>query len=238
MRISLALAIALLVAACAPSTPSSAPSSPVDATATPSSAPSSPVDATATPALAIATPVAPTPTASPEPTAAPTPTPTVTPPPTASPEPTAAPTPTPAPWASYKSKRYRYVIKYPATWVVTPGKAGLADQFDGYRYPYFFVNRSTVTGIASVSLTVTSDKAYFKSHYKAKVVSNKPVKLHGYSGRLVTYRGVSDGVKLLFQELVLAKGHVFYRLEAWGYLDAAAADRALFNKFYKTWRPT
>ena len=125
------------------------------------------------------------------------------------PEPTAAPTPTPAPWASYKSKRYRYVIKYPATWVVTPGKAGLADQFDGYRYPYFFVNRSTVPGIASVSLTVARDKAYYKSHYKGKVVSNRPVKLHGYSGRLVTYRGVSDGVKLLFQ-IVLAKGHVFY----------------------------
>ena len=94
--------------------------------------------------------------------------------------------------------------------------------------------------IGDVARAIGIDPAALEpyGHYKAKVVSNKPIKLHGYSGRLVTYKGVSNGAKVQLQRLVLAKGHVFYELDAWGNLDDAAADRALFKRFYKTWRPT
>ena len=188
------------------------------APATPSVEPSSTVDATPT-----AVPATPAPTATPEPTAAPTPT----------------PAPTPEPWASYKSKRYHYSIKYPPTWIVTRGSARVPDQFDGYGYPYLFVARDVVRGgTASMSLTVAHEIAYNKSHYKAKLVSNKPVKLRGYSGRLLTFNGVDNGLKVQLQRLILGKGQVGYFLTMWGNRDAAVADQALFKKIYKTWRPT
>ena len=218
MRISMVVVIASLVAGCASAPPSSEPGTTVGATPTPQ----------------LVTPTAAAPSATHQPTPAPTVAPTVA--PTATP--TVAPTATPQPWATYKSKREHYVIQYPPTWVVTPGSATRADQFDGYGYPYLYVQRDVVPRTVSISATVSGEKAYYKSHYKAKLISNKAVKLHGYSGRLLTFKGDDNGLKVQVQELILAKGRVCYFLEMWSMIDDAAADKVLFKKIYKTWRPT
>jgi hypothetical protein len=142
------------------------------------------------------------------------------------------------PWKAYKSKRFHYSIKYPPTWIVTPGSVKLADQFDEFSYPVAYVSRDVVTTSVSVSLTVSHDVAYYKSHYKAKVVSNKAIKLAGWSGRMIIFRGTDDGRILLFQHIILAKGRVAYFLDMVGDNADANADKALFKKMYLTWRPT
>lgn len=198
---------------------------------------------TPTPSASLVVPLvasSPTPSPSPSPSASPSPSPTPTatptPVPTATPLPT--PAPTPVPWKSYKSKRYHYSIKYPPTWIVTPGSAKLADQFDEFGLPIVTVYRDLVSGVASVSITVRHDIAYYKSHYHAKLLSNKAVKLAGWSGRMLIFSGVDDGRKLLFQHIILAKGRAGFFIDMDGDLDQAAPDKALFKKIYKTWRPT
>jgi hypothetical protein len=176
------------------------------------------------------------PTATPAPIA--TPAPTATPVPAATPVPTATPAPTPTPWKTRKSKRFHYVIKYPPTWVATPGSAKFADTYDGYDYPYVYISRDTVPGSVSISRTVTSDIAYYKSHYKAKVISNKAIKLKGWSGRIVTYKGKDGRLNVIIQKIILAKGSVGYFLTMIGEASTADADKAVFKKMYRTFRPT
>ncbi len=89
-----------------------------------------------------------------------------------------------------------------------------------------------------MSITVTRNVAYFKSHYKAKVISNKPIKLAGWSGRIVTLRGKDQGQTILIQHILVAKGRVGYTIEMWGDDGGAASDRALFKQIYGTWRAT
>ena len=129
-------------------------------------------------------------------------------------------------------------MKYPPTWIVTPGSAKVADQYDEFGFPYITVYRDTVSGIASVSLTVKRDIAWYKSHYKTKVVSNKPIKVAGWSGRLIILTGIDDGRKLQFQHLILARGKVGFFLDMTGDLDDAAADKVMFKGIYATFRPT
>lgn len=216
-RVALALVVALLVVGCGTTTPSSSPSP-----------------------LAIVPPSAAAASPSPSSTAAPTatPRPTATPVPTASPSPT--PAPTPVPWLGYTSKRFHYKIKYPPTWVVTPGSAKLSDQFDGFTYPYVFVSRDVVSrgATASVSLTTTRQIAYYKSHYKGKVLVNKAVRVGGWSGRLLIFSGTDNGVKLLYQQVNVARGRVGYFIEMESYLENAKADKVLFKKVYSTFKPT
>jgi hypothetical protein len=169
------------------------------------------------------------------PSSSPSSSPTATPAPTASPSPT--PEPTPTPWLSYKSKRYRYTMNYPPTWVVTPGSAGLADQFDDYGSQYVYVSRDTVNGTISVNLTVTHQIAYYKSHYKAKLLSRKSVTVAKWPGRLLTFKGTDDGQNLYFQVLILGKGRVAYFVEWLSLDDDRKADQAMFKKIYKTFKP-
>ena len=129
-------------------------------------------------------------------------------------------------------------MKYPPTWIVTPGSAKLSDQYDEFGLPAVYVYRDTVSGIASVSLTVKRDIAYYKSHYKAKVVSNKPIKIAGWSGRLIILSGIDDGRKMHFQHIILARGKVGFFLDMNGDLDDATADKVMFKRIYATFRPT
>ena len=162
---------------------------------------------------------------------------TPTPRPTATPVPT--PAPTPVPWKTFTSKRYHYKMSYPPDWVVTPGNAQYQDQFDSFGYPYIYVTRDTVTNQVSVSITVNGEIAYMKSHYKAKLVSNKGIKLaSGYSGRLLTFTGVEQGLKVTIQLIVVAKGRVGYFISLFADSRTADQDRGLFRKMYLTWRPT
>lgn len=196
------------------------------ATPSPSSAQTSPSAAVV---AAASSPPSTGPAATSSPTASPTP--------TATPDPT--PAPTPVPWKTFTSKRYHYRMSYPPDWVVTPGDAKFQDQFDNYGYPYIYVTRDTVSGTVSISTTVSGEISYMKSHYKAKLVSNSGIRLaNNYSGRLLTFSGVDEGLNVTIQEVVVAKGSVGYFISMFADRATAAADRQLFRKIYLTWRPT
>jgi hypothetical protein len=194
--------------------------------------------ATASASLAAAASVAASPSAAPSSTPRATATARVTPLPTASPAPT--PKPTPTPWKSYTSKKYHYKISYPPTWIVTPGTGNYSDQFDNFVYPYLYVFRDVVPSgyYVSVNKAATHEIAYYKSHYHASVVSNKPIKVNGWSGRLIIMKGSNGAVKLQIQELILAKGRVGYEIELRGDLNTAGSDKALFKRIYSSWHPT
>lgn len=207
----------LLAAACTTSTPTASPPAP-SATAAPTDAPTAaPTDA---------------PTPTPTPSAAPTATPAPT------PEPTAAPTPTPEAWLRHTSTRFQYVIDYPPAWVVTPGDAKHADQFNGFGYPYVYVSRDAVKGTISVKLTVNDVIKSTKATYKAKVTANKPIRLAGgFAGRIITFTGMDGAVPVTIQKIVVGKGKEGYFLSL--YATDLALDTSLrtFKTMYTSWRP-
>jgi hypothetical protein len=131
-------------------------------------------------------------------------------------------------------------MKYPPGWVVTPGSASTSDQFDAFAYPYVYVYRDVLSrGSVSVSLTATHDIAYYKSHYKAKVTVNKSIKVAGWSGRYLIFNGTtSNGAKVQFQHIIIARGRVAYFIDMDGLIENAKADKTLFRKIYLTFRPT
>jgi hypothetical protein len=219
VRVITALLIVFIVAACgsqatpAPSSPASAAPGASAVIAAVASSPPSP---------------SPSPTATTAPTATPQPTPTLAP----------TPAPTPVPWKTYTSKRYHYKIKYPPDWIVTPGTTKLSDSFDNFGYPYIYVFRDLVTTSVSISGTVTLQVAFYKSHYKAKLVSNASITLAGWPGRLLTFSGVDGGLKVIIKEAIVGKGKAGYFITMFGEPANAEADRDLFKKMYLTWRPT
>ena len=103
-----------------------------------------------------------------------------------------------------------------------------------------YVSRDTVPSgsYASVNLTISHDIAWYKSHYKAKVISNKSIKLAGWPGRILTMRGSDNGRTVLIQHLVVAKGRVGYTLNMYGDNENAGVDKAFFKRMYGTWRAT
>jgi hypothetical protein len=122
---------------------------------------------------------------------------------------------------------------------VTPGAAGVPDQFDNYGYPVVTVFRDTVVGLASVNLTVPREVAYYKSHYKGRLVSTTKVRLAGgYAGKMLTFNATDQGVKVVIRDLIVTKGHHGYFLVMWGETASANADLATFKRMYGTWRPT
>jgi hypothetical protein len=221
MRILAALLTIGVVAACSPDATTSAP-------------PSQAAGVQATPSTGASSSAAPSSSSSAAPSATPVPTPTATAAPTAAP----TPLPTPVPWKSYKSKRNHYSIKYPPSWVVTPGTTKLADQFDAFGYPYVYVSRDVVSTSVSISLTVSHDIAYYKSHFKAKLKSNKAISLHGYSGRILVFEGVDNGLKVRIERIIIGRGRVGYFLSLYADLTTAAADHATFKRMYLSWKPT
>jgi hypothetical protein len=189
-------------------------------------APAASVAASASPASSAALAASPSPSASPSPT----PTPTAT--------PTPSPKPTPVPWKTYKSKRFKYQMKYPPDWVVTPGSSTRADQFDDYGSHYVYVSRDTVSTTVDLAGTVAAEKAYFKSHYSAKLLSDKRISVGSYSGRLLTFTGVDEGRKFYIQLVVIKRGAVGYFIEMFSDPGAEAADRRLFLRMYNSFKPT
>jgi hypothetical protein len=172
-----------------------------------------------------------------EPSVAPLATPTPTPDPTPTPSPT--PTPTPEPWQKYTSKKFKYSIKYPPDWVVTPSTPGYSDMFDDRGSTFVFVDRDVVSAgsVAALERTVKAQKAYFKSHYDAKVVSDKKASVAGWKGRLIKMTGYNDGLETYFQLLMLTKGRVGYFIEMQTVDDDRDADKALFERIYKSFKP-
>ena len=167
--------------------------------------------------------------------ATPTPTPSATP----TPAPTPSPTPTPEPWQSFRSKKAHFSIKYPPNWVATPATPGYADSFDDRGFTFLFIDRYLGSGASASALaqSAKAEIAYYKSHYDAKVLSNKKAKVAGLNGRLIKMTGKVEGLKTYFQVLLLAKGRYEYRFD-WQSGDGNRdADKALFQRIYKTFKP-
>jgi hypothetical protein len=169
--------------------------------------------------------------------------------PVATPVPTPAATQTPVPspvaWKTYRSKRYQYSIGYLATWIATPGTSEIADQFDPYLYPRsgplppnVSIWRDVVTPSISVKLTAANHIARIKKDYGAKLKSNKPVRLHGYAGRILVFEGTDGGRDVRIERLIIGRGKVGYFLTLYTDLSTAAADHAIFKKMYLSWKPT
>jgi len=178
-----------------------------------------------------------TPTVAPSvaPEATPTPTPAATP----TPSPTPSSTPTPEPWQSYTSKKLKYSMKYPPDWVVTPATPGYSEQFDDRGITFVFVDRYPGVGgsVTALERSAKAEVAYYKSHYDAKVLSNKKARVAGLPGRLIKMTGQVDDVETYFQVLLVANGRMEYRLD-WQSPDGDHdADKALFERMYKSFRP-
>jgi hypothetical protein len=180
---------------------------------------------TPSPSTAAATP-APTPTASP----------VVTPEPTATPAPT--PSPTPVPWVTYKSKLFKYSIKHPPDWIVTPGSSDRTDLIDDFDAHYVYLERDTVATWVDIKGTVDQEKAFYKSHYKAKLISDKKVSVGALSGRLLTFNGSEDGRKFRIQHLIIARGKVGYFVTMFSDPGNEKADAKLFLRMYNSFKPT
>ena len=174
-----------------------------------------------------------------EPSVAPEATPTPTPAATPTPTPTPSPTPTPEPWQAYTSKKLKYSMKYPPDWVATPATPGYGDSFDDRGSTFVFIDRDVVSAgsIAALERTAKAEIAYYKSHYDAKVLSNKKAKVAGWNGRLIKMMGNVDGVDTYFQLLLLAKGRVGYCLDWRSENGDRDADKAMFERIYKTFKP-
>jgi hypothetical protein len=153
------------------------------------------------------------------------------------PTPTATPAPTPAPWKTYKSRPFKFQMRYPADWVVTPGSAKRADQIDDSSSHFVYVSRDRVTTSVDLKRTVANEKTLFKRQYKAKLLSDRKVSLARYSGRSLTFSGVNHGRKLYMQVLIIKRGAVAYFIEMFSDPGTEAADRKLFWRMYKTFRP-
>ena len=101
------------------------------------------------------------------------------------------------------------------------------------------MTRDVISTTVSISVTVTAEIAYVKSHYHGKLISNQAIKLaNDYAGRLLTFSATEDGLKVVIKEVVVAKGKVGYFLSLFGEAETAVADRTLFRRMYLTWRPT
>jgi hypothetical protein len=138
---------------------------------------------------------------------------------------------------TYTSKRYHYTIEYPRYWTVTPGVRNASDQYDGGG-PVIYISRYVDSRTVSLSDVVKSDAAWYKRQYGAKVVASKAVKVAGYAGRLISYRGVDDDTNVAIQSLRLVKGRIVYDLSAIGEPINAKGDADFFRGIYETFKPT
>ena len=129
-------------------------------------------------------------------------------------------------------------MSYPPDWVVTPGTSKRADQYDDFSSHFVYVSRDTVSTTVDLAGTVADEKALLKSHYKAKLLTDKKISLGSYSGRILTFNGVSDGRKLYLQIIVIKRGAVGYFIEMFSDRGNEAADRKLFYRMYKSFKPT
>jgi hypothetical protein len=167
----------------------------------------------------------------------PSPSPSLT--PSEPPSPTVTPSATPEPWQTYTSKLYRYTISYPPGWTVSPGDKTSFDGFDSFAEPRFYVGHHVESYTIDVADYIRQDIAYYKSKFKAKVVSNKPIKLaSSYVGRIVEFLGDESGTKVGISHILVAKGKSYYELNFWIDDPATSAGRELFPEIYKSWRPT
>jgi hypothetical protein len=146
-----------------------------------------------------------------------------------------SPPPSPRPWKTYRSGRFHYSIKYPPNWVATPGSAKLPDSFDDFER-FVYVSRTTVSGTVSLSLTVTFETNYMKSHYRAKLLTSASLTAAGWPAKLLTFNATRDGRRFYVQELIAVKGSAAYFLVWWSDRGNEVVDRSVFRRIFGTFR--
>jgi hypothetical protein len=227
-KLACVAASALLLAGCAASTPV--------ATAEPVAAVASPT-ATATP-IATTAPPSTTPTAAPSASNGPTPQPTI---------------PLAERPRTFQSKRYGYSFQYPVNigegpkaiaLVPTQAEpAGWDEIGDGDGDSTFVDTEDVLLRMrtrqrpagATLSTTVESDIAWFKSHFRAKVQKTSKVRIDGYSGRLVTFTGVRrNGDEVFIQDVVVVAKARILRIYIFTFAGNEAHDRRWFRDIFET----
>jgi hypothetical protein len=149
--------------------------------------------------------------------------------------PAGTPSPSARPWKTYRSARFHYSLKYPPDWVVTPGSAKLPDAFDDFER-FIYASRTTVSGTASLSLTIAFETNYMKSHYRAKLLTSASLTAARWPAKLLTFHATRDGRRFFVQELIVVKGNAAYFLVWWSDQGNEAADRSLFRRIFRTFR--
>jgi hypothetical protein len=170
--------------------------------------------------------------------ASPSPSPSPTPSPSPIASPTAMPSETPTPWRTYTSEVFPYSIQYPPDWTVEGASAGTRDcYYANDLYPAFCVSGAPIT--VSMSEAEANVTSFYKSEYKATLISTTSIKLAGgYAGRILFFEGLRGNVHINIQVIMAAKGEVGSLIEWVGWLSETDADKVLFETIYTTWRPT
>ncbi len=93
-------------------------------------------------------------------------------------------------------------------------------------------------GVMSDDLNPNGVASFNKSHYKAKLVSDKRASVGALSGRLLTFNGTDDGRTVRIQHLIIARGKVGYLITMFSDRGAEKADAKLFLRMYNSFKPT
>ena len=130
-------------------------------------------------------------------------------------------------------------MKYPPDWVATPATPGYGDSFDDRGSMFVFVDRDVVSAgsVAALERTAKAEIAYYKSHYDAKVLSNKKAKVAGWNGRLIKMTATSTAWRPTSSCCCWPRVEWATSLDWSSEDDDREADKALFERMYKSFKP-
>jgi len=156
------------------------------------------------------------------------------------PPPARQPTPPTTEWRTYTSELFQYEIRYPPTWAVTAGRGPFADEIDTGDLPWLFVRRGLADDTTpTVAAAIEHDVLIERRDDRAEFVSAHSISLPGgYEGTYLLYRGRIRLGPVTVQRIIVEKGGVFYYFSLYGERASEAADIALFEQIYGTWKAT
>jgi hypothetical protein len=135
---------------------------------------------------------------------------------------------------------FQYEISYPPTWTVDQGTPQFADEIDDRDLPWLFVRRGLADSpTMTVGAAVQNDLLIEKRDDRAELVTARRITLPGgYDGMYLLYHGRIRVGPVTVQRIIVANGPVFYYFSFYGPPHTEAADVALFQQIYGSWKPT
>jgi hypothetical protein len=160
--------------------------------------------------------------------------------PGSSPPPAAPAWPPTTEWRTYTSGLFQYEISYPPTWTVDQGTPQFADEIDARDLPWLFVRRGVAESTSrTIAAAVGDDIVIERRDDRAALVAAHPIALPGgYEGMYLLYHGRIRVGPVTVQRIIVANGPVFYYFSFYGPPHTEAADVALFQQIYGSWKPT